>query len=216
MIVIDIETSGLHTGQCGIWQIGAIDLDNLENKFLEEARIDEEDTLDPGALKLCGKTPEELRSYEKQSQKMLLDNFIDWCSKCDEKIILGHNVGFDITFIQNKCLEKGLQDKFWKILGFKTIDLHTLSQEKYKEIHGKYLVKENSRSAMSLPKVLEFCGIKDHRLGMDGAGNIHQEGNPHNALEDCKLTSECYNRIVNGKGLFEEYKESEIPEYLKK
>ena len=38
MIVLDIETSGL-TSDCGIWQIGAIDLTNPKNYFLEECKL---------------------------------------------------------------------------------------------------------------------------------------------------------------------------------
>ena len=32
-IVMDIETSGLDLVKCGIWQIGAIDLNTMEKKF---------------------------------------------------------------------------------------------------------------------------------------------------------------------------------------
>ena len=43
MIALDIETSGGNPVKYGIWQIGAIELENPKNIFLEEARIDEED-----------------------------------------------------------------------------------------------------------------------------------------------------------------------------
>jgi len=53
MIVLDIETSGLDSVKCGIWQIGAIDLATNE-EFLEEARIDDEDIVlkDPKQISL--------------------------------------------------------------------------------------------------------------------------------------------------------------------
>ena len=67
-IVLDLETSGLDKVNCGIWQIGAIDLNNQE-EFLEEGRIDDEDVAQEGALRVIGKTEEELRDKNKRSQK---------------------------------------------------------------------------------------------------------------------------------------------------
>ena len=52
MIVLDIETSGLHPSEHGIWQIGAIDFSNPEDTFLEEACIDKEDRVEEPALKI--------------------------------------------------------------------------------------------------------------------------------------------------------------------
>ena len=77
MIVLDIESSGLDTGKCGIWQIGAVELENPKNQFLEESRIDEKDEIDQEALKVNGQTEGGLRDKNKQSQKQLILNFID-------------------------------------------------------------------------------------------------------------------------------------------
>ena len=41
-VVLDIETSGINFEKCGIWQIGAIDL-NTGEEFFEDCRIDDED-----------------------------------------------------------------------------------------------------------------------------------------------------------------------------
>jgi len=67
-IVVDLETSGLDLVKSGIWQIGAVDLNTME-EFFDEARIDDEDEINDGALKVIGKTEEELRDKNKQSQK---------------------------------------------------------------------------------------------------------------------------------------------------
>ena len=48
-IVLDLEMSGLDVVRCGIWQIGAIDLNTME-EFLEESRIDNEDIIDQESL----------------------------------------------------------------------------------------------------------------------------------------------------------------------
>ncbi len=66
---------------------------------------------------------------------------------------------------------------------------------------------------MGLSKILEFCGMEDTRVLLKD-GEIVKEGKPHNALEDAKLTAECFSRIVNGKNLIEEFKKFPIPEYL--
>ena len=133
MIILDIESSGLDTGKCGIWQIGAFELENPKNYFLQEGRIDDEDEVTEDALKIIGKTEEELRDKNKQSQKQLILNYLDWRKTCKEKITFGHNIGWDISFIQNKCLRYGIMDKFREVMGQRSIDLHTEAQEKYKE-----------------------------------------------------------------------------------
>ena len=56
---------------------------------------------------------------------------------------------------------------------------------------------------MNLTEVLKFVGMQDNRI-------------MHNALEDVKLTAECFYRIIYGKNLFAEFKEFQIPSYLKK
>jgi len=212
MIILDIESSGLDTGRCGIWQIGSIELENQENYFLQEGRIDDEDEIIKDALKITGKTEAELRDINKQSQKQLILNYLDWRKTCKEKITFGHNVGWDISFIQNKCLRYEIMDKFREVMGQRAIDLHTNAQEKYKKIYGRYLLKENGCSDMNLAKVLRLCGIPDQRKQED-KGKISEQGTPHNALEDCKLEGECYSRIKYGKNLFPEYSKFKIPEY---
>src|SRR3989344_2210608 len=100
MIVVDIETSGnFDPYKNGIWQIGAVEFENPSNTFLEEAKIDDEDAVEEGALKVTGKTEEQLRDKHKQSQKQLLINFFEWCSKIKDKTLVAHNTPFDYGFI---------------------------------------------------------------------------------------------------------------------
>lgn len=218
MIVLDIEASGLHTGKCGIWQIGAIDLENTNNYFLQEGKIDDTDIVEEGALKVTGKTEEELRDKNKQSQKKLILNCLEWIKTCKEKLILGQNIGWDLNFIQNKCRDYGIMKEFREALGQRGMDLHTTAQNKYFQIYKKYLLKEKGSSDMNLTCVLKFCGIPDNRIRMkEGViTEVEKEGTTHSALEDCKLEGECYYRIKHGKNLFLEYSQYEIPEALRK
>mgnify|MGYP001616234061 FL=1 len=217
MIILDIETSGIDTGRCGIWQIGAIDL-QTKKEFLEESRIDDDDLVEESALKVIGKTEKELRDRKKQTQKQLIMNYLTWIKSVKEKLFVGQNVGWDLNFIQNKCLKYGIMDKFREVMGQRGIDLHTLTQIKYHEINGKYLLKDKGSSDMNLTNVLKFCGISDERIKMeDGSkmGIVEKQGKPHNALDDCKLEGECFSRLTEGKNIFPEFSKFKIPEALK-
>ena len=212
MIVLDIETSGLDTGKCGIWQIGAINLETRE-EFLEEGRIDEEDKVEEGALRVTGKTEEELRNEKKQSQKQLILNFLEWVKNFQTKIIIGQNIGFDMMFMQTKCIRYGIQKELRETIGSKGLDTYTIAQIKHLEKKGNYSLKENGVGDMSLGKVLEFCGLVDNRMELSGT-KVVKKGTPHNALEDCKLEAEAFSRLIFGKNLLPEFKEFEIPDYL--
>ena len=93
-----------------------------------------------------------------------------------------------------------------KCFGFpdyhKIFDLHTLAQIIYYLKNNNFFMKED-HSDMGLTNTLEFCGMKDNRKA-------------HNALEDAKLTAECFSRLVYGKSLFLEYAQFKISMELKK
>ena len=197
MIVLDIETSGLHPEKHGIWQIGALDLFNPGNTFLQEGRIDDEDEVSEGALKVTGKTETELRDLIKQAQKNLIGNFLGWT---DFKIknCICQNPQFDLGFINYKARKYGLKLP----LHHRAFDLHSIAAIKYYEVNGCYLIEVN-HSDMGLSNILKFCGMLDNRK-------------VHNALEDAKLTAECYSRIIYKAPLFSEFSEFKIPGYLLK
>lgn len=196
-IVLDIETSGLDKTKCGVWQIGAVDLNNKE-EFFQEGRIDNQDIAEEGALKVIGKTEAELRDENKQSQKELLKEFFKWIETRQVKNFLCQNPQFDLTFIEIKAKKYDLDMPF----KYKCFDLHTISQMVYHRIHGRFLFKEDS-SEMNLKNILEFVGMEDNRQA-------------HNALEDTKLTAECFWRLMYGKNLFPEYSEFKISKELLK
>ncbi len=205
MIVVDIETSGLNFEKCGIWQIGAVDLDKPENTFLEEARIDDEDFIinsvqsERTVFEVIGKTEEELREISKQSQRDLITNFFNWAKKVNINNCICQNPQFDLGFIFSKARKYNLEIPFHS----RAIDLHSIAQIRYFDINKKFLIKEEKNCfGMGLTEILNFCGMKDNR-------------DVHNALEDAKLTAECFSRIVYGKKLFSEYNKFEIPDYLK-
>jgi DNA polymerase III epsilon subunit-like protein len=196
MIVVDIETSGLDFEHLGIWQIGAIELENPANSFLEEARIDDNDVINPNSLKIIGKTEEELRDKTKRSQKELLSDFFEWAKKIEIKDCICQNPQFDWSLLYMKAMKYRLDFPFIH----RAYDLHSIAQLKHFQLKGKFLIKKNITD-MGLSKILIFVGMLDTRK-------------EHNALEDAKLTAECFSRIVYGKNLIDAYKDFTIPPYL--
>lgn len=196
-IILDLETSGLDKVKCGIWQIGAIDLNDNE-EFFQEGRIDDKDFVEKDALKVIGKTEEDLRDKNKKTQKQLLKDFFQWLETRKVKNFLCQNPQFDLTFLEIKANEYGLKIPF----RYKCFDSHTIAQMVYYKINGEFWFEEG-RSKMNLGKILEFVGMKDNRQA-------------HNALEDCKLTAECFSRLIYGENLFPEYSQFKIPKELTK
>ncbi|MGV8171393.1 MAG: hypothetical protein ACP5OA_01735, partial [Candidatus Woesearchaeota archaeon] len=83
---------------------------------------------------------------------------------------------------------------------YRAYDLHSIASLKYSEIYGE-LPLERGFSNMSLSNILYFCGMRDTR-------------DKHNALEDAKLTAECFHRIVYCKTFLKEFEQYSLPKYL--
>ncbi len=210
MIVVDIETSGLDFNKCGIWQIGALEFESPKNTFLEDARIDDEDKIEEGALKVTGKTEGELRDKSKQSQKQMIEHLFEWMKSIKIKNFICENPQFDLGFITTKAKKYGLKPPYHH----RCFDLHSIASLRYFQVNNQFLIKDN-HSDMSLPNTLRFCGIKDPRRKVEG-NKVLKQGTPHNALEDCKLEAECFSRLIYGKSLLKEFAKFKIPEYLLK
>lgn len=203
-IVLDIETSGIDKIRCGIWQIGAIDLNDTSKYFLQEGRIDDSDEIfnagDKLVLEVIGKTEAQLRDKNKLSQKQLLENFFQWVEKRSAKNLLCQNPFFDVGFIDIKARKYELKIPFH----YRSFDLHSFAQDRYYQLHGEFLINEGGLySDMGLSNIIKFCGMEDNRKA-------------HNALEDAKLTAECFSRLVYGKNLFPEFSKFPIPGVLRK
>lgn len=203
-IFVDIETSGIDFVRCGIWQIGAVDLSNPKSTFLQEGRIDDEDEIlnlgNRNLFEVIGKTEEQLRDKNKQSQRELLLNFFDWVKGRKMKNFSSQNPQFDVAFLTVKTRKYELKMPYH----YRAFDLHTLAQDVYSDLHGKFLVRRGQdHSGMDLTNVLELCGLKDERK-------------EHNGLEDAKLGGECFSRLKYGESIFPEYKQFSVPRYLLK
>ena len=144
------------------------------------------------------------------SQKELLEKFFNWINKRQTKTFLCQNPQFDVAWLSLRTQKYGLKKPY----NYRAFDLHTIAQIAHLNIFGKLLF-ESRGSKMSLGKIIDMSGMKDERIQVI-SGEIKEEGEPHNALEDCKLTAECFSRIVFGKKLFGKFSKFEIPKYLLK
>lgn len=214
MIILDIETSGL-TNSCGIWQIGAINLNSPRKYFFQDSRIDDEDIIQDGALKVTGINVKKLKDKNKQTQKQMISNYLEWVGKQRRKMFFGQNIGWDVSMVEARCIKYGIEKRFLEVHKQRSMDIHTIAQEKYYEVYGKYFQNEKKQSAMNLSKVLEFCGLPNERINIV-RNEIVKEGKVHNALEDCRLEGEALYRLKFGQQFFLEYSRYEIPFHLKK
>lgn len=209
MIVVDTEFTSLDFNRGGLWQIGAVELENPNNTFLEEAKLEENDFIEQASLDVVEKTEQELRDEKRQSQKDMLKNFFKWGANIKGRNLICQGQ-WDFGYLLGKAYKFNLEFPF----PHRCFDLHSIAQAKHMEIKGGLLIKEN-KSNMGLDNVLEFCGIKDERKRIDkNTGNVVREGKPHNALEDAKLEAECFSRLIYGKNLLPEFNKFKIPGYL--
>lgn len=199
MIVLDIETTGLDERKNGIVEIGAIKFEDPKEYFHIVCRIDENDEINPEALKVIGKTKEEVRDYNRPSEKQALTQFFEWIEKQQDFYAGGEVIGtFDLRFLLEKSRKYHLRYPFQR----RTFELNTAASLKFEEVRGTLpIVKGNNE--ISLPSILLFVGMEDIRKD-------------HNSLEDAKLEAEAISRLRFGKNLFQEYKKYEVPDYLKK
>jgi len=214
MIVVDIETTGLDPIENAILSVGAIYFENPKNYFYGECRINKEDKVSEQALIINGFTREDITDTKKQTEKELVERFYKWVDSQQIRMFGGHNVGsFDLNFLKTKSKKYGIKIKG----GYRSMDLCTTAQDRYYDIHGGFLLDDYNENAMSLDRVLDFCGILDERLKVDPPKKtIVKHGKTHNALEDAKLEAECFSRLLDGKNLFPEYAKFKIPKYLQK
>ena len=186
IIALDIETSGLDFTRCGIWQIGAIDMGNPSNRFLQDSRIDPDDDTEIEAMKVTGTNEEMLRDPQKQSQHSLLSNFFQWYRGVGGHNNLCHNPQFDISYLWHKASKYNLEVPFH----YRSFDLHSIGQMRHVQLTNDLFGKGNK--GMSLTDIINFCNMEDTRK-------------EHNGLEDSMLAGECFSRLVRGENFLSEY-----------
>ncbi|MGD0729553.1 MAG: 3'-5' exoribonuclease [Candidatus Micrarchaeaceae archaeon] len=198
MIVLDIETTGEIPWEHSILSIGAIEFSNPSNQFYNECRIREGAKIDPEALNINGFSRKEIENQDKKSLKDALTEFIEWTEKIDDTTIAGLNHYMDVYFLEFSLNFYGMKSPF----KYRLVDLHTIAYVNHLN-RGLELPLESRGSALKSNIIYKYCGMPVEEF-------------PHNALTGAKMEAEAFSRFIYGKNLLTEYKEFEIPDYLKK
>lgn len=192
VIYIDVETTGLDPAKNGLIEVACIvEIDNKEverfvfniNPFKYNKKIEIVDE----ALKVNGKTIEDLKSYpksKKQYKKFIkfLDKYIDKMDKNDKFQPAGYNVSFDIKMLRAWFIDNG-NIFFGSYFGHKDLDVFAL----VKHLTYSEVIKTKNEK---LKTVCDYFKI---------------EINAHNALDDIIATKKLHhlliNRFINDRGI---------------
>lgn len=196
MIVLDIETTGIHPWKNAIASIGAVDFNSSKNQFYQEVCISNDADIQEGALRVNGFTREELIDTKKPMLQKVIEEFIEWVRMCEEKTIAGLNPAFDRDFLRAAFHTCEIPFPF----SHRTIDVHSLCYTHALKRGIPPLMKRGI-TALSTDLILNYVGLPP-------------EPKPHHALMGAKMEAETFSRLIHGSPLFSEFNHHTIPEYL--
>lgn len=187
MIIVDVESTGVDARLCSLLSVGAVSFENPQNQFYMECRAFEGAHIENEALRISGFSLEDSRDSGKKADREVVLAFLAWIKTCSEWTLAGQNPSFDRDFLQATAHRHHLN---WP-LAHRTVDLHSVA---YGELFraGRTIPLKNNHSALNLDWILRFVGLPS------------REGK-HNALEDAKLETEAFARLLTGKGMLSEY-----------
>lgn len=198
MIVIDIETSGVDPNADSILSIGAIDFEEPHRRFYKECRLREGANYSAESLSVNGFSKEDIKSQAKPHIKDVLAEFALWAADSSDYTPAGHNVMFDISFIESDLKRYNIGFS----LGHRSVDMHAIA---YAHMLSRGIAPpaKRNRTNLNSDMIFEYVGIS-------------KEPRPHNALVGAKMEAESLFRLIYGKGLLDEYKSCAVPDYLVK
>jgi DNA polymerase III epsilon subunit-like protein len=196
MIVLDIETTGLDPQRHSIIEIGAIDFSNPSIYFNGKCQIWSGAEVDLSALEINGFTPEEIQDNKIDSQMELLSNFKNWTEIIEDKTVAGQNVDFDMNFLIESYKRFGLNFN----LGKRKVDQHSIVYAHFLKRNIKPPLKDGI-SDLSSDIIMNYVGLP-------------AEPRPHRALNGARYETESLSRLIFGKGVFDEFADYAIPDYL--
>lgn len=194
MIAVDVEASGTDYAKHSIVSVGAVELENPQNRFYAECRIWDGAHIMDEALGVNGYTKEDITDPKKQSEAELVRSFIAWSQGIADHTFAGQNVSFDRDFLRRAAERAGHTD--WPF-AHRTIDAHTLGWMHMVK-NGKVPPVEHNRSALDLDAILNYVGIPAEPM-------------PHNALTGALSHAEVISRLLYDKPLLPEFKQFPIP-----
>ncbi len=103
-VAFDTETTGLNSQTCRIIEIGAVKFNYSGCISVFNSLINPETTVPPECVKLSGITDDMLKN-----QPLIKSVLPSFCDFIKDSIIIGHNVHFDLRFLQAELERAGLQ-----------------------------------------------------------------------------------------------------------
>ena len=122
--------------------------------------------------------------------------FQAWLQTTGDRTIAGHNVSFDVSFLEFSSKLYGINLG----LGHRNVDTHALTYASYMK-RGMKPPTKSSKSDINSDAVLAYCGLP-------------AEPKPHNGLVGAKMEAEALSRLILGRLLFKEYSGFGVPDYL--
>jgi len=196
MIVVDIETTGLDPKRHSIIEIGTIDFNNPANYFNGECQIWIGAEVDLTALEVIGFALEEIQDQKILTQEELISDFKIWTDSIEDRTIAGQNVDFDISFLIESSRRIGLKFNWGK----RKVDQHSIAFAHYLKRSIKPPLKDGL-SNLDGDTIMNYAGLPP-------------EPRPHRALNGARYETEALSRLISGKGVFDEFTEYAIPDYL--
>jgi DNA polymerase III epsilon subunit-like protein len=195
MLIIDVEASGTSYEKHSIVSIGALDIENPENRFYGECRIWDGAHVMDEALEINGFSEAEITDPNKTTEAELISQFFAWSESLSDRTLTGQNVSFDRDMLRAAAERAGQN---WP-LAYRTLDTHTMCfMHMIKAGFVPPINQEHKRSALNLDAILNYCGIPS-------------EPEPHNALTGALSHAEVSSRLLFDKKLLPEFAQFDIP-----
>lgn len=187
MIVVDAEMSGTNPYKHSLLSIGAVDFSRPERQFYGECRMWDGAEVMLDSLAVNGFSEEQCRDNNKKSETELIREFYAWIQGIPDKTLAGHNVSFDMDFLNEAFKRAGIT---WKFM-YRVLDIHSVMYAKFLK-EGREVPLKEDQSALSLTKILEALGLPP-------------EPKPHIAINGAKYEAEAFSRLIRGKNLLPEF-----------
>jgi DNA polymerase III epsilon subunit-like protein len=188
-LVLDTETTGLNTSECGLIQVGAIALDeklNVIESYIQDINPGSDIQVSDEALKVNGFTLERIQkgvSYTEFCQSFL--EFLNQHFGQNKAILVGQFLPFDYSFLWKVFNQNNLNLELAQYIGNDFIDTKSLVNTMNLQAELK-----NESKPFPITSLSKTGGLKDI-LGIDS-----NEFKAHDALGDCLATREVLVRLL--------------------
>lgn len=182
LLWLDVETTGLNKEKCDIIQLaGIIVIDGEEKeRFNLHAQPINWENIEPTSFEKTGMTLEKLKELPMPQEMYMkfvsiLNKYINPYDRDDKFYIAGHNVRFDLEFLNNFFIKMG-NKYFGSYFYYHTVDLLALVTI----LHTAGLINLSTFKLGDIARYLD----------------IHVDGDLHDAQTDIDLTRKCFCKLV--------------------